>query len=143
MPWKPGEIEWEKVELYIKAGSTQKKIAQSLGINEDTLRRRVEEHYGIDYATFSASLKNTGILLIEAKQFEQAMKGNVKMLIHLGRIRCEQDAGIVYAQPPNEQIVELTHEVMQLKHENTKLKLEVMESQNARITSMRKEKDAD
>lgn len=139
MAWKPGEIEWEKLELYIKVGSTQKKICQAFGITENTLRSRAEEHYGVEYSQFCASLKGTGILLIEAKQFEQAMKGNIKMLIHLGRIRCEQDAGVVYAQPPNEQLLELTHEVMHLKHENTKLKLEVMEAQNANQCKARRE----
>lgn len=83
-------IDWEKFELYVKAGASQKRIAESFGIEPDTLRSRVKEKYGVDYTTYATSLKTTGELLIEAVQFQQALAGNTKMLIWLGKVRLGQ-----------------------------------------------------
>lgn len=84
------EIPWDKVELYLMSGASQKKIADSLGIHQDTLRDRVKEKYGVDYSTYSTSKSQTGELLLEAAQMQKALKGNTQMQIWLGKVKLGQ-----------------------------------------------------
>ncbi len=117
------EINWDLVELYVKSGSTQLKIAQSLFIDEDTLRSRVKEKYGMDYSAFSAALRNEGELMIEAKQHEKAMKGFWPALQWLGKIRCGQkEPELVQNLAANQTQIDKDHIIMQLQNEIEELK---------------------
>jgi hypothetical protein len=118
-------LDWDKIELYLKAGATQKKIAQCLCISEDTLRSRVKQKYGVDYSVFSASLQSKGELLIEAKQFEKALSGNIQMLLWLGKIRCKQkESDIISPLSPIQNEIDKDHLIMQLQHRITELENE-------------------
>lgn len=117
------QINWEIVELYVKAGCSQTKIAQSLFIDRDTLRDRVKEKYGMDYSAFSAALISEGDMLILAQQFQKAMKGYWPALQWLGKIRLEQrEPEITTNTPPAQDQIEKDHLIMQLQHENRLLK---------------------
>ena len=124
------EIEWDKVELYLKAGATQAKIAESLCIDRNTLSDRVEEKYGMKYAAFAASLHRTGELLLEAKQFQKAMEGNTHMLTWLGKIRLGQTE-VKEELPRNDELMSFRHENMLLRAEIA----EMREKLNAVTTS--------
>ena len=120
------EINWDLVELYIKAGCTQIKIAQSLFIHPDTLADRVKAKYGIEYSSFSSSLRSEGDMLIEAKQYEKAMKGYWPALYWLGKARLGQrepeNAPLVAA---NQSQIDESHRLMELEHENAQLKAQL------------------
>jgi hypothetical protein len=119
------EIDWELVELYIKAGSTQVNIANRFCIDRDTLRDRVKEKYGMDYSAFSAALISEGEMLIEAKQFDKAMKGCWPALHWLGKIRCRQkEPENTTTVAINQTQLDQTHRIMQLEHELQELKNE-------------------
>lgn len=119
-PKKP--IDWDKVDLYMKAGCTQRKIAESQLITPDTLRDRLQEKYGVDYLTYSTSLCSTGELLIEAVQFQKAIAGNIQMLLWLGKTRCGQrEPDMVAARPANDSEIDKDHLIMELQHKLTVL----------------------
>lgn len=116
-------IDWAKVELYLKAGSPQKKIASSLGISEDTLRRRVLDKYGIEYAAFAATLQDTGHLLLEATQFQKAMSGNIQMLLWLGKVKLGQkEPDNISTLAAFQPAIDQSQRIMELEHENALLK---------------------
>lgn len=116
-------INWDLVELYVKTGCSQIKIAKSLYMDRDTLRDRVKEKYGVEYSAFSAALQSEGEMLIEATQYQKALKGNTALLIWLGKIRCgqrepESDQKLAV----NQMEIDQMHRIMQLEHENAELK---------------------
>lgn len=84
------EDDWKKVELFMKAGSSQDRIAQSFDLHPDTFRKKCQERFGEEYTEVSRRFNTTGIILIEATQYSRALAGNVEMLKLLGRIRCGQ-----------------------------------------------------
>ena len=111
------EIDWDKVNLYLKAGASQKKIAESLGIDRDTLRDRVKEKYGEDYSAYSASLHSMGELLIEVTQFQKALSGNIQMLLWLGKIRLGQkEPDLINTKAPSQEDINKDHIIMELQH---------------------------
>lgn len=117
------EINWELVELYLKSGSTQQKIADSLGIHKDTLADRIKEKYGINYSNFSSKMRSEGDLLIEAKQYDKAMKGYWPALLWLGKVRLGQrEPDIIYRMAENQEQIDQSHRIMELEHEIAELK---------------------
>ena len=86
----PGPIDWEKVDLYLKAGCTQENIAKSLGFSVDKLHARVRSDKGMEYTEYAERLRSTGVMLIEATQLQKALQGNITMLMWLGKVRCGQ-----------------------------------------------------
>jgi len=73
----PKEIDERQVQLLAGCGCTSEEIASKLGCSKDTIERR-----------FAASLeqgRNNGKTSLRGKQVELAMKGNVQMLIWLGK----------------------------------------------------------
>lgn len=111
-------IDWDRVELFAKSGANQEKIAKGMGIDRDTLRKRVKLHYGIDYTEWSAQYRTQGELLIEAKQFQKAMEGNIKMLIFLGKVRCGQNehGSDMTSKSPIQDHIDASHENMILRN---------------------------
>ncbi len=88
------EINWEKLDLYLMSGASQKRIADSLCLHPDTLRDRVKEKYGMEYSIYSAAKSQEGRLLLEAAMLQKALKssspGNTQMLIWLGKVKLGQ-----------------------------------------------------
>ena len=112
------EIDWEILELYAKSGCKQVDICKSLHIDEDTLRSRVKEKYDMEWSVFSASLRSEGNMLIEAHQFQKAMKGYWPALLWLGKVRLGQKEPDMLSQlPANQQQIDQTHRIMELEHQ--------------------------
>jgi hypothetical protein len=65
-------------------------VAARLGISFDTLSRAVKREHGADYAAYAAQKKEHGETLLHEQQFALAMKGNLGMLIWLGKQRLGQ-----------------------------------------------------
>ncbi len=113
----PQPLDWEKIERSLKAGSSQKKIAASIGVDEDTLRARVVDRYGMEYSVFSAKLRSEGEVSIETKQYEKAMDGNIQMLLWLGKVRCGQrEPDFLNTIPPAQNDIDKDHLIMRLEH---------------------------
>lgn len=120
-PEKP--INWELVELYIKSHNSQTKIAEALGIHPNTLSDRVKEKYGVDYSTFSTALRSEGSLLINAQQFQKAMKGYWPALLWLGKvINGQREPEIIGNIAANQTSIDQSHENMMLRAELDALK---------------------
>jgi hypothetical protein len=113
------DINWEMIELYMKAGCSQINIAKSLYIDRDTLRDRVKDRYGKDYSAVSAAFCSEGEMLIEAQQLQKAMKGYWPALLWLGKIRCGQK------EPENMQMIPPHEDSLALRHENMILKSQI------------------
>ena len=114
------EIDFDLFERLCKVQGTQRWVAAFLEISPRTLERRVREHYlecpecaelytgeekpdvcrecgcTIDelkartFADISEALRGYGKMGVMQKQFMVGLKGNPKMLIHLGKNYCGQ-----------------------------------------------------
>jgi hypothetical protein len=117
------EINWDLIELYVKAGCTQQNICQAFYIHDDTLRDRVREKYGVEWSAFSAALHSEGKLLIEAQQFQKAMKGYWPALQWLGKVKLGQREPEMLNQLAHNQVhLDQSHRIMELEHQIEELK---------------------
>lgn len=117
------EINWDMLELYLKAGCKQMNICKAFGIDDDTLRYKVKNKYGIDYAELSGQLRSEGEMLIEAQQFQKAMKGYWPALHWLGKCRIGQrEPEMLNQLAANQPNIDQSHRIMELEHENLELK---------------------
>ncbi len=120
-PYK--EINWDLVELYIKSGCSQVKICKSLYIDEETLRYKVREKYGLEYSAFSAALRDEGELLIQAQQFKKAMQGYWPALLWLGKVKLGQkEPETIQFLAVNQEQIDQSHLIMQLQNEINELR---------------------
>lgn len=83
-------IDWDKVTAYLKAQCSTVGIASIIGITTDTLYNRCKTDNNIDYSVFSQQKKAEGKELLRAKQYTDAMGGNVTLQIWLGKQYLEQ-----------------------------------------------------
>lgn len=117
------EINWDMLELYVKSGCKQCRICEWLGIHDDTLRSLVKEKYGLEWSAFSAKLRSEGDMLIEAQQFQKAMKGYWPALHWLGKVRLGQrEPEMLNQLAANQTQIDQTHRIMELEHEIAELK---------------------
>lgn len=117
------EINWDLVELYIKAGASQIKIAKSLFIHPNTLADRVKEKYDMDYSTFSMALQSEGEILIEAQQYKKAMNGYWPALQWLGKVKLGQrEPELLNQLAANQQHLDQSHRIMELEHQLEELR---------------------
>jgi hypothetical protein len=84
------QINWEEVDQYLIAGVAGTHIADTLGIHADTLYRRCQEIYKMNFTDYAAKKRQKGNSMLHYKQFKTAMNGNVSMLVWLGKQRLGQ-----------------------------------------------------
>ena len=84
------EIDWEKVGNFLKAQCSAVGIAGMLGISTDTLYLRCKQDLNLDYTVFSQLKKSEGKELLRAKQYNDALAGNITMQIWLGKQYLDQ-----------------------------------------------------
>lgn len=82
-PLKP--VSWENVDKLLRIQCTQEEIASFLEVSVATLERRCVSEKGVTYAEYSAEKKQLGKISLRRKQYEAVEKGNVSMLIWLGK----------------------------------------------------------
>ncbi len=117
------EDDWKKIELFMKAGASQERIAIALDICRETLAKKCKERYGEEYTDTTRRFNTNGKLLIEATQYQKALSGNTTMLMWLGKVLCGQrEPDTVSTIPANQSFIDDKHENMQLKHELAMLK---------------------
>jgi hypothetical protein len=111
-PYRPTiPIDWEKVDELLEYGCTGVEIAARLGITGETLYERTQREKGASFSLYANEKRAKGDTLLREYQFKQAKKGNITMLIWLGKQRLGQKENPGGAIIP-EQIVELFAETM-------------------------------
>ena len=83
-------IDWKKVDRLLEAQCTATSIAARQGICVDTLYRRCQTDNKVDFAAYCQQKKESGEALLREQQFALAMKGNLGMLIWLGKQHLNQ-----------------------------------------------------
>jgi hypothetical protein len=78
-------IDWQKVDNYLKAQCDGAGIAGILGIHPNTLYEACQEKNKISFSEYSAIKKGEGKELLRARQFQVAMEGDKTMLVWLGK----------------------------------------------------------
>lgn len=117
----PKSINWERVNEMLEAGSDGEEIAADLGVHADTLYAHVKEKYGQTFTAYSASRHSVGMGKIRLEQYKKALRGNVQLLLFLGRVRLKQ----VEAQPEKVEALPPHEDYLLLKDENIRLKYEL------------------
>jgi hypothetical protein len=94
LPNPPGapkaNLDWDEIGKLLAFGCKTTKIASQFGVSERTLYTRCEQDLNIKYTEFSQGKRSKGDNILQAKQFQEAMNGNITMLIWLGKQRLEQ-----------------------------------------------------
>ena len=83
-------IDWKAVDRLLQAGCTGVQIAARLGIHPETLYDGCKREYKTDFSVYSQQKKEHGETLLHEQQFALAMKGNLGMLVWLGKQRLSQ-----------------------------------------------------
>lgn len=88
---KPGagrprkEIDWVEFEKLCSLHCTQIEIAEWFNVSVDTIDRAVTRNYGEKFAEVFKKKSGRGKISLRRQQYEVALKGNVTMLIWLGK----------------------------------------------------------
>lgn len=83
-------IDWKAVDRLLQAGCTGVQIAARLGIHAETLYDNCKREHKSDFSVYSQQKKEHGETLLHEQQFALAMKGNLGMLVWLGKQRLGQ-----------------------------------------------------
>lgn len=84
------EIDFAEMEKLCAYQASREEIAAWFNISTDTLETRVKDEYGVIFSEFFARFKGVGKLSLRRKQFQEAMKGNTTLLVHLGKNHLDQ-----------------------------------------------------
>ena len=83
-------IDWKAVDRLLQAGCAGTQIAARLGIHADTLYAACQKEHNSDFSAYSQQKREHGETLLHEQQFALAMKGNLGMLVWLGKQRLNQ-----------------------------------------------------
>ena len=78
-------IDWKKVDLMLKAHCSGTSIAETLGINKETLYDAVKREKGISFSEYSQQQKEVGRDHLKLSMFKKAINGSNTMLIWLSK----------------------------------------------------------
>lgn len=79
------EIDFKQFERLCGLQCTLAEVAGFFNCSEDTIERRVLEHYGEGFADVFAKKRGAGKISLRRWQMQLAEKGNAAMLIFLGK----------------------------------------------------------
>lgn len=79
------DLDWVQLEILCKLHATEEDCAEVLSVSVDTLAAKIKEKYGQSFSEYFAEKSKIGKLSLRAKQYQVAMLGDTKMLIHLGK----------------------------------------------------------
>lgn len=77
--------EWKTVDKLLMCHCSVTQAAHSIGISDDTLRRRIKEKYDCLPKEYKKLKAASGKANLKVKQYEEAMGGDRSMLIWLGK----------------------------------------------------------
>lgn len=78
-------IDYKKLGMLLEAGANGTSIADMMGVNEKSLYRRVKIDTKMTFEEYKRQKREKGLDSLRVKQYEVAIKGNVSMLIWLGK----------------------------------------------------------
>ena len=112
----PLQVDWNTFEMLCSLMCTHTEIASYLKMHLETLRNKVEDKYGEDFAAVYKKYSDTGKCSLRRNQFVLSKK-NAAMAIWLGKQWLGQkDHDESRSIPPNDKFLsELIDEVKQLK----------------------------
>ena len=90
MKKKKPKIDWLKVRHFGNRGCSGTEIAALLGISPQVLYKACQEEQKMLFSDFNAPSVESGNGQLRCAQFDLAMSGDCKMLIHLGKHRLGQ-----------------------------------------------------
>jgi len=91
------EIELDRVIMLCRFNPTDDELAAALDVSLETLKRRKLEP---DFLAAMEHGKSLGRWSLRGKQWELAMKGEIKLLIHLGKNELGQSDKTMHANDP-------------------------------------------
>ncbi len=113
-------INWDNIAMFCKNGTKGIAIARMFGMNEETLYKRCFLDNGINWSNFRAVSSSVFTPLMELRcfQFNEALDGNSKMLILLGKKLLKQSNYPIMKKAITERIVlEENKDIQLLKKE--------------------------
>ena len=75
---------WDQLDALI-IWASQEYCCEKLGVNTDTLTRKIKEAHGMGFAEYKRKRQEPMRINLLKKQYDVAMSGNVSMLIWLGK----------------------------------------------------------
>lgn len=84
------EINWKKVDEYLRAQCDGVGIASLLGMNPETLYKACKEYNKMGFSEYSALKRSEGKELLRFKQFQTALDGDKTMMVWLGKQYLDQ-----------------------------------------------------
>ena len=78
-------IDFERASLFAVTQAPITEIAEGLEVDPSTLRRAIKRKFGISARVWVEQQRERGRAMLRAAQFQTAMAGNARLLIHLGR----------------------------------------------------------
>lgn len=84
------EIDWSKVDKYLKAQCDGVGISAIFGIAPDTLYNACERDHKMTFSAYSQAKKAEGRELLRQKQMQIAIEGDKTMLVWLGKQYLDQ-----------------------------------------------------
>lgn len=123
---KPLPIDEGILETMVMYGATCLDCADKFNCSEDTIVRYIKKNYGMNFAEFSDKKKSAVRMKLREKQIQMALKGNVALLIFLGKNILGQSDKQDITQTSN--VVELKYNLKESPSELRKRLKESLES---------------
>ena len=79
------DVEFQRVKNLCAIQCTGEEIAAVMGVDYDTMNRLLKEKYNITFSEFFKIYSKDGLASLRRNQWKAADKGNVTMLIWLGK----------------------------------------------------------
>lgn len=79
------ELNWTEIDKLCALQCTQEEIAQFCECSVDTLERASQREHEMSFAEYFEEKRGKGKIALRRQQWQVAMKGNVSMLIWLGK----------------------------------------------------------
>lgn len=84
------DIDWNEFENLCKIQCTVPEISSYFDMSDDTLQRKVLEHYGVGFAVVFAQKKGKGKVSLRRRQIQAALAGDKTMMVWLGKNYLDQ-----------------------------------------------------
>jgi hypothetical protein len=83
-------ISKDKLEVFAGYEAKVEYLCHYFDVSRATLHRFITKEYGHDYETLKSVFADKIDVSLKQKQIQVALSGDVKMLIHLGKVRLKQ-----------------------------------------------------
>lgn len=107
----PIEIDWEEFDKLLQLQCTKEEMASWFNCSVDTIENKLRIEHGTTFSAYRALKAPTGRVSLRRHQWLAAQKGNVAMLIWLGKQWLGQSDKVEVAQPTPEPERKLTGKI--------------------------------